>query len=186
MAYFQPAPAQRLRLERILSDSRSCLYLRPEGGIQMFVGWREGDRIRGDADLEAADPDNYRQTANYKSLTDMHHRLTSTLPFMREGFAHRTYACVYDYTPDGMPVLGEAEAVQGLYFALGFSGGGFSLSPWVGRVMAHTIVNGAAPPEMELLSLARFREGRMLVWSNASSADSQSDTTGTAAATEAE
>ena len=134
----------------------------------MFVGWREGDRIATSADFAAADPENYRQTSEYATLADMQRRLAASLPFMADGFVHRTYACVYDYTPDGMPVLDQAAGIDGLYFALGYSGGGFSLSPWVGAAMARFITARAKPAELHLFRLARFREGDLLSWSNSS------------------
>ena len=136
----------------------------------MFVGWREGDRPWSPSDSVGLDPENYRQTAEHPSLARMVGRLAETLPFMANGFVHRTYACVYDYTPDGMPILDRAESVPGLHFALGFSGGGFSLSPWVGSVMARFVVSGVKPPEMELLRLARFQEGASVSWSNTAGA----------------
>lgn len=167
MAFFSVFPKSPDRLLRILSDARTLLYLRPEGRDQMFVGWREGDRIASPQDFAVVDPDHYRQTSHYASLADMQRRLATTLPFMNDGFVHRTYACVYDYTPDGMPILDAAERVQGLYFALGYSGGGFSLAPWVGSAMARFITAGVKSPEMQLLRLKRFEEGQLLSWSNA-------------------
>jgi sarcosine oxidase subunit beta len=166
MAFFSVFPRSPHRLLRILSDARTLLYLRPEGSDQMFVGWREGDRVSSPEDFAVVDPENYRQTAHYASLADMQRRLIEMLPFMADGFVHRTYACVYDYTADGMPILDEAETLRGLYFALGFSGGGFSLSPWVGSVMARFLAEGVKPPEMRLFRLARFQEGQLLSWSN--------------------
>jgi sarcosine oxidase subunit beta len=142
------------------------LYLRPEGAQQMFVGWREGDRIHGVEDLIHEDPDHYKQTSHYASLKRMEEGLIGLLPFMRNGFAHRTYACVYDYTPDAMPILDRVDEVEGLYFALGYSGGGFSISPWVGRMMAQFIHDGARPEGLELVSLERFTSGRLIDWSN--------------------
>ena len=132
----------------------------------MFVGWREGDRIHTTEDLVTEDPDNYQQTAHFATVTDMHRRLAMTLPPMADGFVHRTYACVYDYTPDGMPILERSASVEGLYFAVGFSGGGFSLSPWVGRGMAEFIVQDQRPQQIERFDLARFAEGRTFNWSN--------------------
>lgn len=166
MAFFSVWPGSDLRVVRILSDAAATLYLRPEGTDQMFVGWREGDRISSTQDLVPADPDNYWQSANHTTLEDMKRRLTMTLPFMAEGFVHRSYACVYDYTPDGMPILDSAESVRGLYFSLGYSGGGFSLSPWVGSVMARYIVDGVKSHEMQLVRLSRFRDGQLLRWGN--------------------
>jgi len=132
----------------------------------MFVGWREGDRFHSVDDLVAQDPDNYKQTAEFETVTDMHRRLAVTLPPMADGFVHRTYACVYDMTPDEMPILDRAAPVRGLYFALGFSGGGFGLSPWVGRAMAEYIVHQQAPKRIERFDLNRFAEGRSFDWSN--------------------
>ncbi|MFN0169485.1 MAG: NAD(P)/FAD-dependent oxidoreductase [Bryobacteraceae bacterium] len=171
MAFFSVFPQSTHRLQRILSDARTLLYMRPEGVDQMFVGWREGDRIATPDDFAAVDPENYRQTSGYPTLADMRNRLTGTLPFMTDGYVHRTYACVYDYTPDGMPILDEAEGRSGLYFALGYSGGGFSLSPWVGAAMARFITERVKSPEMHLLRLSRFREGTLLSWSNAAGRD---------------
>jgi len=164
MAFFRAPLAGEYRFQRILSDTRSMLYMRPEGEAQLFVGWREGDRIGGKADLVAEDPDNYKQTAHYQTVQDMQARLQVTLPFMAEGFVHRTYACVYDYTADALPIMDIAPAVSGLYFVLGFSGGGFSLSPWIGRMMAQWIAAGAAarPAACKALRLARFAEGELI------------------------
>ncbi len=166
MGFFQAPPRQEEPFRCILSDPSAMLYMRPEGNRQLFVGWRETDRISSISDLEAVDPDNYRQTARYPSLADMTRRLTVTLPFMSDGFIHRTYSCVYDYTPDGMPIL-DTGGPDGLHFALGFSGGGFSLSPWIARVLAESIATGRKPESMHILALSRFREGRTLDWSNA-------------------
>lgn len=166
MAFFAIPIGSEVRLQRIVSDARSMLYLRPEGDRQMFVGLREGDRIWSTDECQPADPDDYWQSAHYDTLADMKRRLVSSFPFMADSSVSRTYACVYDYTPDAMPILDEAGGTAGLYFALGHSGGGFSLSPWVGRIMAHLISESIDLPDMDFIRLRRFAEGRLLNWSN--------------------
>jgi glycine/D-amino acid oxidase-like deaminating enzyme len=166
MAFFHLPSTRPFTLFRTLSDARSMLYLRPEGEQQMFVGWREGDRIQSTSDLVAQDPDDYKQTTDFETVVEMQRRLVITLPPMCDGFVHRTYACVYDMTPDEMPILDRAESIEGLYFALGFSGGGFSLSPWVGRAMAEFMVHQKRPAQIEGFDLNRFGEGRTFDWSN--------------------
>jgi glycine/D-amino acid oxidase-like deaminating enzyme len=166
MAFFSVFPDSPYRLARIVSDARTLLYLRPEGSEQMFVGWREGDRRWSPEDSAGLNPDDYWQSARYESLAEMERRLAGLLPFAADGFVSRTYACVYDYTPDGMPILDRAETLDGLYFALGFSGGGFSLSPWVGSVMAKLMATGEKPPGLDLLRRSRFETGDLLSWSN--------------------
>lgn len=170
MAFFHVPMQTSDQLLRIVSDTRTHLYLRSEGRHQMFVGWREGDFVTCPEDCVAQDPDSYRQTATYDRLTEMHRRLSHTLTFMDEGFVHRTYACVYDYTPDGQPIL-DIAGPKGLYFALGFSGAGFSTWPCVGRTMAQFIASGAKPDQIEWLSLDRFEQGRLIHWSNAMISD---------------
>jgi len=165
MAFFHVPLGSPNRLNRIISDSRALLYLRPEGADQMFVGWREGDKVSSPADLTAEDPNDYRQTAYPDRVRDMHSRLASVLSFMQRGFVHRTYACVYDYTPDGMPIL-DAAGPGGLYYALGFSGGGFSTALCVGRAMAEFIATRVKPSEIEWLRHSRFEEGDLIEWSN--------------------
>jgi glycine/D-amino acid oxidase-like deaminating enzyme len=165
MAFFHVPLGSANRLNRIISDSRALLYLRPEGDEQMFVGWREGDLVSSPADLTAEDPDDYRQTAHPGRVREMHSRLASVLSFMRQGFVHRTYACVYDYTPDGMPILDTA-GPGGLYYALGFSGGGFSTALCVGRAMAQFIATRVKPSEIEWLRHSRFAERNLIEWSN--------------------
>lgn len=166
MAFFQIPALGDFQLSHILSDARSMLYLRPEGDRQMFVGWREGDRIHNIDDLVTQDPDNYKQTADFTTLTDLQRRLAITLPPMADGFVHRTYACVYDVTLDQMPILDRVASIDGLYVALGLSGGGFSLSPWVGRAMAEFILGQKRPSQIERFDWNRFAEGRTVNWSN--------------------
>ncbi len=165
MAFFHVPLEKELRLIRILSDTRSQLYLRPEGRLQMFVGWREGDLVRQPEDCVPENPDDYRETVHFDRLVQMHNRLSQTLPFMARGFANRSYACVYDYTPDGQPIL-DAAGSTGLYSAIGFSGGGFSTAPCVGRTMAKFIASGKKPQEIEWLRLSRFAEGDLIHWNN--------------------
>ena len=167
MAFFHVPLGQSQRLTRILTDTESRLYMRPEGFHQMFVGWREGDLIHGPEDFVSEDPDRYRQTAEPSRLQEMHERLAGALSFMDEGFVHRTYACVYDYTPDGQPIL-DADGPDGLFYALGFSEGGFSTATCVGQAMARYIVDGQKPPEIEWLRRSRFAEGDLIEWGNAS------------------
>lgn len=165
MGFFQVGPGSQDRLRRIIFDSRANIYMRPEGEHQIFVGRREG--IYTQKNGNPVDPDNYKQTANFHSLDEMHKNLQITLPFMNKGFVHRTYACTYDITPDQMPILDKSEAIEGLYYAVGFSGGGFSTSPWVGKRMAGLIVDGNLAQDLKVFSFRRFAEKKFIKWDNA-------------------
>lgn len=164
MAFYHVPLASPLRLRRIIFDSRANLYMRPEHETQLFVGRKEREFIETGSHL--IDPDNYRQTATHHAVADMSRKLAVTLPFMNQGFVHHTYACTYDITPDEMPILDRATTIRGLYFAVGFSGGGFSTSPWVGKRMADFIAAGSQPDDLQLFNLERFSKGELIQWSN--------------------
>ena len=166
MAFYHVPPASPFRLRRIIFDSRAGLYMRPEHDTQLFVGRKEINFVEKGGDRDPVDPDNYRQTATHSAVTEMSRNLNVTLPFMGDGFVHRTYACTYDLTPDEMPILDRAPSIRGLYFAVGFSGGGFSSSPWVGRRMASLIADTAPPDDLELFGLERFAQGELIQWNN--------------------
>lgn len=164
MAFFHVPPGSPSNLETIVFDARANLYMRPEHDRQLFVGRKESEYYGSNED--PVNPDNYRQTATHAALCEMRRRLAISLPFMKNGFVHRSYACTYDVTPDEMPILDKAPGIDGLFFALGFSGGGFSMSPWVGRQMAALVLSGLAPQELRLFGLQRFASGDLIQWSN--------------------
>jgi sarcosine oxidase subunit beta len=164
MGFFQVGPGSKDKFRRIIFDSRANLYMRPEGDRQLFVGRREDLYYQKYGN--PIDPDSYKQTANFHSIDEMHKNLLITLPFMKEGFVHRTYACTYDVTPDQMPILDKAETIEGLYYAIGFSGGGFSTSPWVGKRMAAFIAKDTYPQDLEVFRFKRFAQGKTIKWAN--------------------
>ncbi|MEV0988228.1 FAD-binding oxidoreductase [Streptomyces sp. NPDC049949] len=66
------------------------------------------------------------------------------------------------YTPDKRPVVGAA-GPDGLYLALGFSGGGFKLAPAVAELAAKEIVEGGAVPGKAVQELLEpYRPQRFL------------------------
>ncbi len=71
-------------------------------------------------------------------------------------------AGLYENTPDHHAILGGC-GVEGLYFAVGFSGHGVMHSPATGRALAEIIVDGRASfLDVSCLSLERFAKGEML------------------------
>jgi sarcosine oxidase subunit beta len=68
----------------------------------------------------------------------------------------------YDMSPDHNAIVGAAEQVAGFYYATGFSGHGFMLSPAVGEHLAQLITQQEPTIDLAALSATRFaaREGR--------------------------
>ena len=67
-------------------------------------------------------------------------------------------------TPDGNPILDRSAVVDGLYWAVGFSGHGFKLSPVVGRMVAEFVTQGdTIDHPIREFRASRYAEGRPLV-----------------------
>jgi sarcosine oxidase subunit beta len=58
-------------------------------------------------------------------------------------------------TFDGVPLIGPAPGLRGLFLALGFCGHGFQIAPAVGRTVADAL-QGRPTPELDHLSPARL------------------------------
>jgi sarcosine oxidase, subunit beta len=58
---------------------------------------------------------------------------------------------------DGVPFIGAAPGLEGVFLAVGFSGHGFQLSPAVGRAVAD-LLGGTRVPELEPVSTRRIRD----------------------------
>ena len=84
-------------------------------------------------------------------------------PPLEEAGLERTWAGLYEMTPDRHPVLGPVSGVEGFYLANGFSGHGFQHAPIVGRLLAEMIGEGEARTvDVSSLGLERFGRGRLL------------------------
>jgi sarcosine oxidase subunit beta len=81
-------------------------------------------------------------------------------PPLEEAGIERTWAGLYEMTPDGLPIVGQAPGVEGFYLANGFSGHGFQHAPIVGKLLAEMIGEGRARTvDVSRLGLERFGNG---------------------------
>jgi sarcosine oxidase, subunit beta len=69
----------------------------------------------------------------------------------------RSWAGLYDMTPDAHPIIGWV--ADDVYGACGFSGHGFMQSPAVGRAVAQELVYGESELDLSPYRLDRFAEG---------------------------
>jgi sarcosine oxidase subunit beta len=86
-------------------------------------------------------------------LARLHHRY----PPSAEATIERSWAGLYDMTPDAHPILGEI--ADGVYAACGFSGHGFMQSPAVGRALAEEILGESPSLDLSPYRLERFESG---------------------------
>jgi sarcosine oxidase subunit beta len=117
---------------------------------------RMGSRLRI---AMADDPPRFgfEETVDQAVLPDRLERLVRRYPPAAGTTFERTWAGLYDMTPDAHPIIGRVG--EGLYAACGFSGHGFMQSPAVGRAVAELILDGAPSFDLSPYRLERFAEG---------------------------
>ncbi|MBI3080004.1 MAG: FAD-binding oxidoreductase [candidate division NC10 bacterium] len=84
-------------------------------------------------------------------------------PPLGEAELGRTWAGLYEMTPDAHPILGEAAETAGFFLANGFSGHGFQHAPAVGLLLSELILDGKATTlDISPLGPARFAAGPVM------------------------
>ncbi len=143
----------------IIIDHTTGSYLRASPGPNTLLG----GEAPGDLD-EVVNPDSFGLNADHGVITRFWERAKRRFPDFRMATPLGGYGSLYDLTPDGNPVLDRSEAVDGLYWATGFSGHGFKLSPVIGRMMAELVLHGdSSGHPIRAFRGSRFREGDLLL-----------------------
>ena len=75
----------------------------------------------------------------------------------------RTWSGSYVVSPDHSHILGrDDEWPEGLYVATGYSGHGFMMGPYTGKVMAEYLLTGEIPIDMKPYLPIRFKENKLI------------------------
>jgi len=117
---------------------------------------RRGDKLV----LAMADPEprwGFEEQVDETLIEDRLARLHHRYPRAAGAEIERSWAGLYDMTPDAHPILGEV--ADGVYAACGFSGHGFMQSPAVGRALAEEILGESPSLDLGPYRLDRFEGG---------------------------
>lgn len=87
-------------------------------------------------------------------------RMTARFPAARALSESRTWAGMYDMTPDAHPIIDRV--ADDVFVACGFSGHGFMQSPAVGAALAAWILSGDPPADLAPFALNRFAAGAVV------------------------
>jgi glycine/D-amino acid oxidase-like deaminating enzyme len=138
---FAAIPPDRPFVEDISAD----WYYRPEGdGVLMGMGLEPVDNL-SDPPTDPALVDRMIDAAVHR------------VPALEHASVHTTWTGVRPLTPDGLPVLGAAPAVDGLILNCGWGGLGIIMAPIAGVVAAEIIGRGRGETvDCGPLSLVRF------------------------------
>ena len=152
----RPPPLESLTPTVI--DQTSGSYYRLNAGLYTLMGGEAPEDMG-----EVVNPDAYGLNAEHDTITRYWQRARLRFPDFAATTPQGGYGSLYDMTPDGNPILDKSMAVDGLYWAVGFSGHGFKLSPVIGRMVAELVLNGeSAGHDIRAFSADRFARGESL------------------------
>ena len=112
-------------------------------------GWFN-QTLRGEVVMGAVDPDEpvgIDQRSSWAFLRRTAELMTRKAPGLRDVTVIRQWGGMYDITPDHVPIVGPTAQLDGWWQAVGWSGRGMLLAPYLAELLAEHIVTGS-PPEM--------------------------------------
>jgi sarcosine oxidase subunit beta len=68
-------------------------------------------------------------------------RLIELMPVLKCIRVRRVWRGTYPMTPDGSPIIGKINGLEGYLLAVGMCGQGFMFGPGVGQLLTHLILN---------------------------------------------
>jgi glycine/D-amino acid oxidase-like deaminating enzyme len=98
----------------------------------------------------------FDRSTRWEAVKGIAQRTARLLPALKQLHVIRTFAGLRPYTPDGLPILGQAEGTEGFFVAAGHEGDGIALAPITGEVMADLIVDGRTSLDLGSFRLERF------------------------------
>ena len=157
MVSFRRPPALESMTTTVI-DHTTGAYFRADSDYRSLVGGEAPEDL-----TEVVDPDSYGRSADDATIAGLWDRARQRFPDFAAAVFRGGYGALYDMTPDGNPILDRSHTVEGLYWAVGFSGHGFKLSPVVGRMVAELVVSGESKGHpVHRFRAARFTSGELL------------------------
>lgn len=147
-------PRELLRRHCVVADITVGMYCRPEGATATMVGAGAGE--------DGVDPDAYNEAVSADFPPFARRKVSERAPAFARAVSRGGWSGIYDMTPDGKAVLGQA-GPQGFYVACGLSGTGFKKAPAIGRCLTELITQGQSTTvDLTPFRLSRFAEGQPL------------------------
>ena len=143
-SYFDP-------FKYCLMDYVNGTYMRPDDGNSYIIGEELGFE-----QSDIVSPGFYNQSADENIILNHKLKIENRLPRFKDSILKGGHAALYDMTPDANPILGKSTKIKGLFYAVGFSGHGFKLSPIIGKLLSELIAENIKDPLLDKFNLTRF------------------------------
>jgi glycine/D-amino acid oxidase-like deaminating enzyme len=147
-------PRELLRRHCVVADITVGMYFRPEESIATMVGAGAGE--------DGVDPDVYNEAVDADFPPFARRKASERAPVLERAVSRGGWSGIYDMTPDGKAILGQA-GPEGFYLACGLSGTGFKKAPAIGQCLTELITQGQSKTaDLAPFRLSRFAEGQPL------------------------
>ena len=147
----------------LLKLSAKDLRLKPKPPAGYPGAWGSRSRWSGDE----VTPFERMRVLNPPPSDEVRQRLRERLPrrapWLNEVGIAEIWAGMIDVTPDAVPYICEAPALEGLFVGTGMSGHGFGIGPGVGRVLADLVLGRPTGFDMSRFRFERFADGSPIV-----------------------
>ena len=148
---------------RLMKQSARDLRLKPKPPAGYPGAWGSKRRWSGDEvtpfeRMRVLDPPPSKEVR--RRLMD---RLPRRAPWLHEAGIAEIWAGMIDVTPDAVPYICEAPALEGLFIGTGMSGHGFGIGPGVGRVLADLVLGRPTGFDLSRFRFGRFADGSAVV-----------------------
>lgn len=135
----------------------ACTFYRPNEG--WFNQTMRGEIVAGTVDIK--EPFGYNRSTSFNFLSRTSSLLIRKAPILGNLKIQRSWAGMYDITPDHNPLIGESSAVKGFYQLNGWSGRGMLLAPYMSELLAEQIINADTSELLKSFSPNRFEGIKM-------------------------
>lgn len=147
-------PGELLRRHCVVADITVGMYFRPEESLATVVGAGAGE--------DGVDPDSYNEAVEENFPPFARRKASERAPVLARAVSRGGWSGVYDMTPDGKAILGQA-GPEGFYLACGLSGTGFKKAPAIGQCLTEWITQGRSKTvDLTPFRLSRFAEKQPL------------------------
>jgi sarcosine oxidase subunit beta len=135
----------------------ACTFYRPNEG--WFNQTMRGEIVAGTVDIKEPFGHNWSTSFNFLSRTSS--LLIRKAPILGRLKIQRSWAGMYDITPDHNPLIGESNEVKGFYQLNGWSGRGMLLAPFMSELLAEQIINEDTSELLKSFTPNRFEGKKM-------------------------
>lgn len=95
-----------------------------------------------------------RETSGF--LPHMSKRMIKLLPRLKNLKVRRTWRGLYPMTPDGSPIVGPINEIEGYINAVGMCGQGYMIGPGIGEVLSRVVSDKSSSKDKEILEEFSF------------------------------